>query len=293
MLIWWPYAQVSPIRNPIKALQMMGRFPDNIGMLFEGRNISSLDVPWHYASKYFLITMPEFLLFALAAGIVVAGMAVYRCAKGRARCDHFIEYTLLVICVVLPVAYAAISGASLYDGYRHFLFTLPPLAVLAAAAITGTIQRSRSKLVRAVLLAAIILSLVITAVDYAQLHPYQFVFFNRVFGGGLARAARSYETDYWGSSYKEGVAWLVENYKLPEDGTRPKVGSCGDALSTAYYLPGDRFQYTGYPDADGPVQPDILLATTRWGCDKLLDGKIIHVVERQGAPLLYIKEIGQ
>ena len=47
-----------------------------------------------------------------------------------------------------------------------------------------------------------------TLVDVARLHPYEYAYFNRSFGG-LPAAAGRFETDYWGVAYKEGFEWLV------------------------------------------------------------------------------------
>ncbi|MHC4565610.1 MAG: hypothetical protein ACYTE3_07595, partial [Planctomycetota bacterium] len=127
------------------------------------------------------------------------------------------------------------------------------------------------------------------------LHPYQYVYFNRMLGKGLGNAAKSFETEYWGSSYKEGVEWLVNNYGDENKDRKVKVVSCLYALSTSYYLPEDRFEYLGTFD-DGKeipegAKPDIFLATTRWQGHKRLEGKVLHEVSRKNVPLLYIIEV--
>lgn len=140
---------------------------------------------------------------------------------------------------------------------------------------------------------AIIASVAITLVDMEQLHPHQYIYFNRIFGKGVAEAAKSFETDYWGNSYKEGVEWIVHNYKGYGDGRKIKVGSCLYSLSTSYFLPKDRFEYVGSFDKGQMISdhPDLFLATTRWNCHKNLGGRILHVIQRKGAPLLYIIEV--
>jgi hypothetical protein len=37
--------------------------------------------------------------------------------------------------------------------------------------------------------------------------------------------------------------------------------------------------------------PDIYLGITRWQCHKVFDGKLLHIVQRKGTPLLYIIEV--
>ncbi len=291
MLISWPYAQVDPLRNPIRALRVEAQFPHVIPMLFEGKTVAFPHIPWYYVGKWFLITIPEFFLLALVVAALLAGAATYRAVRRRGRANQFIEYALLLISVVLPVAFAAATHANVYDGLRHFLFILPPLAVLAAAGIVKLIQQPRLRVIAVAVSAAILLSMVLTIVDMARLHPYEAIFFNRLFGRGVAEAARTFETDYWGNSYKEGAEWIVENYPAPAGEGRVKVASCSSPLSTEYYLPVDRFEYVGSYDFEVSDRPDLFLATTRWGCDKNLDGRIVHVVTRMGVPILYVKEI--
>jgi hypothetical protein len=291
MLVWWPYAQVDPIRNPLRALRVEAQFPHIIPMLFEGKTIAYPDIPWYYVGKWFLITIPEFFLIALVVAASLAGAAIYRAARKRGGGKQFIEYALLLISIVLPVVFAAATHANVYDGLRHFLFILPPLAVLAAAAIVKLVGQPRTRVISVAVSAAVLLSMVLTIVDMARLHPYETIFFNRLFGRGVAEAARAFETDYWGNSYKEGVEWIVENYQAPAGMGRVKVASCSSPLSTEYYLPVDRFEYVGSYDFEVSDRPDLFLATTRWDCDKNLDGRIVHIVTRMGAPILYVKEI--
>jgi hypothetical protein len=126
--------------------------------------------------------------------------------------------------------------------------------------------------------------------DMVRLHPYQSVFFNRLFGGGLAGAAEKYETDYWGASYKEGIEALVKHYR--PRGTSPikVMVNCGDPSQVGYWLLKDvqarhRFavDQTGYPD--------IILTTNRPYCQDVSgEGRLLFTVKRFDTPLLHIYE---
>ena len=292
MLIWWPYAQADPLRNPARALEVMMRFPQEFTMLFGGRQVSSLHLPWDYLFKWFLISMPEFLLLALAVGLPLGGMAVIRVVRARHTPERSGTYGLLLISLLLPVSLVVFGRTPVYDGLRHVLFLLPIVAVLAAASLTSLVERSPSKWLTWGIGTVIAVSLITTAVDCIQLHPYESLHINRVFGGGLAQAYKKYETDYWGISLREGAIWLVGNYPQPADGRKVSVASCGGPGSASYYLPPDRFEFLGPPEALAGAVPDVFLGLPRWGCDQLLSGAILHTVMRQGAPLLFIKQIG-
>ena len=85
----------------------------------------------------------------------------------------------------------------------------------------------------------------------------------------------------------------MQNYTPSFLNRKIKVASCSYFLSTSYYLPQERFEYIGSYEKGPKVtgKPDVFLATTRWNCDQRVEGKVIHVVERQHTPLLFIKEV--
>jgi hypothetical protein len=123
-----------------------------------------------------------------------------------------------------------------------------------------------------------------------RLHPYQTVYFNRIPAGGLAEAAKKYETDYWGNSYREGIEWVIQNYHPPLD-RKIRVMNAAEVFQTGYYLEKtqelrDRFEMV-------EAGPDIFLSTTRWDLHKTYTGKILHTVVRDDTPLLYVIEVSK
>lgn len=295
MLIWWPAAQARPFIQPARALWRTTHFEYPINIFFEGKVISNIDIPWYYMSKWFLITLPEFYFIALAVGLVLVGISVVQRRKGLYYGEQTLGILILLISAALPIAYTVLTNPTEYDGMRHFLFVVPPLAVIAGISVAKLVERVSFPFVSIAVIVAILASVAMTVVDMWQLHPHQYIFFNRLFGKGVAQAAKSYETDYWGNSYKEGVEWIVRNYKADGIHRRVKVASCLYSLSTSYFLPEDRFEYVGSYSSGRMIshdeQPDLLLATTRWNCHKILSGKVLHTITRKGAPLLYIIEV--
>ncbi len=297
MLLFWPAAQVDPLRHPLRSLWRATHFEYPFKVFFDGEFILNSDLPWYYLLKWFWITLPEFYFVALAAGLFLTGRFIWRFRQKAtpSNPNQLLGSVILLTAALFPLAYAAVTTPVDYDGIRHFLFVVPLLAVIAAVSVAGLAERRVPVPVLVAVVAVILASAGVTAVDMIQLHPSQYIYFNRSFGGGVAQAAQSFETDYWGNSFKEGVEWVVKNYKNHSGDRRIKVASCLYSLSTSYFLPADRFEYVGsFHDGqripDG-VKPDLFLATSRWGCDKTLPGEIIHTVSRQGAPLLYVIEV--
>ncbi|HKU36913.1 MAG TPA: hypothetical protein VJR89_02165, partial [Polyangiales bacterium] len=117
------------------------------------------------------------------------------------------------------------------------------------------------------------------------------VYFNRS-SGGLRKQYRKFETDYWSVSYREGLEWIVRE-RLAEVPPRPH------RVTTCDYSGNERVQYyvEQWPDAPARVRitggyqdADLFLSVRRYGChrDK---GRVLHVVRRQGVPLLYVHRV--
>jgi 4-amino-4-deoxy-L-arabinose transferase-like glycosyltransferase len=297
MLMWWPAAQVRPIIQPLKGLWYATHFEYPIDMYFEGANISNKDLPWYYVLKWFFITMPEFYFFAFAAGMIISIKTILkqRVKFNTLDKDRALGIFIILFGILFPIGYTTLTQPVDYDGIRHFLFIVPLLAVIAALSVTRILLKTGHSIFSMVLLILIFSSATATAIDMIQLHPYQYIYFNRIFGKGVTEAAKSFETDYWGNSYKEGVEWIVKNYRNPDENKKVKVASCLYSLSTSYFLPNDRFEYLGtYHDGKRipeNAQPDLFLASTRWGGHKYHTGKVLHIVSRKNVPLLYIIEV--
>lgn len=287
MLAFWPWAQLSPIARPIQATAAATRFVWIGEMLFDGRKVWSNDLPWSYLPTWFAVTLPEAFLLALAAGAVVAARSLAARAVGRRAA---LDAAFLAFCALFPIGAAIATRPVMYDAHRQFLFVLPPLAVLAGWGLVSLLsERSLPRAVRAAAGLAAAAGAAVTVADMVQIHPYQTVYFNRLIAGGLPAASARFETDYWGSSYREGVEEVVRRYRAP--GPRPvTVANCSVSHLTAYWL-------SRLPEAAGRFvnvrpeeDPDLFLATTRDGCHRQVGVRTLHVVERKGTPLLYVLE---
>jgi hypothetical protein len=285
MVAFWPWAQQAPLTRPIEGIRAATRFPWDSTVFFDGRFVRSTELPWSYLPTWFAVSLPEAYLVAAAAG---GGALAAILLRRRQPLDAWrsLSTAVVALAVVFPVAAAIAIRAVLYDAQRHFLFVLPPLAVLAGLGVARALEIA-GPVLRAALAGALLFSAGLTLVDMVELHPYQSVYFNRLVAGGLQRASARFETDYWGASYREGVEWLVANYR-PAAPRRITVANCSDPHQTGYWLEripgGERFVNVRPED-----EPDVFLATTRFDCHKVV-GRVLHVVERQGTPLLYVIE---
>jgi hypothetical protein len=184
--------------------------------------------------------------------------------------------------VVFPIVYAIGVKAVLFNGMRHFIFVLPPIAVAAALvldrALTGLSRLPYRRPIYAAL-AFYGLSHVTTMV---LLHPDQYIYYN-AFVGGVDGAQRNFKLDYWANSYAEAVrgleTYLRKQYGAEFEEREFTVAVCGPPISAAYYFP-DNFRFMYRRET-----AQFFIAFTKDNCDRKLPGRPIYRVRRMGALL--------
>jgi hypothetical protein len=318
MLLWWPWAQVSPISHPLEAIEAASHFPHAGRLLFNGRIYSSNDLPWTYLPVWLIISLPEFYFIFMTIGII---LILYSLLPSKRTHVHSgsgigdgVTIGVLTLALIGPILAVVTIRPILYDGMRHFLFLLPVLAVLSGAAFSKFLHLKINSLVQRVTVGVIALSMGLTAYDMVDLHPYQTIYFNRLVAGGLPAAYSRFETDYWGSSYKEGALWLLKSHHAAS-ANAIKVGvNCGHPTQIGYYLNKDRYidrarqlikwvrvdpearkmpprkKHEGalFEVVSKPEDADIVMSTTRHQCHTTVEGEVLHTVRRKNVPILYV-----
>jgi hypothetical protein len=290
MLVCWPWAQQHPLMNPVLALGEFSNFPQKVEVLFDGTNYMSTDLPWYYVPLYFGVQLPEFLLFLLAASVVLLPLT-WR---------HFMlvqkqGYALILLMIGFPVLYAMLRHPALYDNVRHFLFAVPLMCVMAALAarngfvwcVAQFLRPMPRRLIAASLYVFAALLLSSQIVIMTRLHPYEYIYDN-IFTGGVQGAYGRFSSDYWGSSFKE-AAQQIQDLVAREGGVPPgkiyKIAICGPWDAAMIYLPPD------YEPVVANEPAEFFLATTRWMCQDMRPGKEVIRIQRLGVPLAIVKDL--
>jgi hypothetical protein len=281
MLLFWPWAQTDPIDNPLRALEFFSHQTFPFNTLFDGRFIPATDLPWTYLPGYIVIALPELILVLLLCAPIVAAVAVVRRGR-RVKREEALTGLALGIGIVFPIAYAITIKAVLFDGMRHFLFVLPPIAVAAAVIADKGLGWLSSFPYRRPVWALLALYGFAHVAIMAMLHPDQYVYYN-AFVGGVEGAQHKFKLDYWANSYSEAVHGL-EDYLRTEYGADFEdreftVAVCGPPISADYYFP-PNFRFTRRV-----TEADFFIAFTKDNCDRSLPGRPVYRVERMGALL--------
>lgn len=294
MLLAWPWAQHDPLRRPFVTLTHMSSYSlHRRRMPFGGEDILNTEIGWDYLPTYFGLQLPELVLLAGLLGSAVAVLVLLTRGHQHRYLLPALALLTLGMATWLPPIYAIVRGSVLYDGYRHFLFVVPPLTVIAALAIDLAAAHLRARLGRAgvaVVAAVVAASCLDLTATMVRLHPHEYVYFNRLIGG-LRGAQGHYDTDYYGNTFKEALGglqrWLWRNEPATYLDTIYSFGGCISAATASRYVPPNIRHHR----RRGP-RPDFHVGYTRGHCDRRFPfAPVIVAVERDGARLNVVKDL--
>ena len=234
-IVLWPFAMQDPIANSIESFKLMSQFDVQLRQLFEGEMMMSGALPWYYTPKFMLMTIPI---------AVIVGWLLYPFFGGF-RKERRLESIMIYFCFIFPVCWIVITGANVYGGWRHSLFTYPPMAIAAGlgfdAFAVWLADKSKKRWMEAIGVALPLLLMLPPALHTVRNHPYEYVYFNEL-SGGVKKAFGHYELDYYYHSMREATEWVMANAEPREDGEKTVIGSW-HIESTKYFLHGDTTKF--------------------------------------------------
>ena len=222
LFISLPYLWGDPAGRLAEMVAVLADHPSFFNKAFRGEMFSSAALPWDYLPHWFAISQPPVTLLLGLLGLGTLGLAaggVFRrgagakpgVAWGAAELRFGI---LLAACFALPLVAFVLLRPTAYNGWRHFYFLHGPFCLLATFALMGLRQLSARGLRRrwlggaAVALTAA--GLGAAAVEMAQIHPHQYLYFNffvdRKTPEGLGKR---YAMDYWQIRWRQGYEYAL------------------------------------------------------------------------------------
>lgn len=284
MALIWPWSVVDPL-NPVKALLYFSHFFEKPWReIFDGAFILVPDMPRRYLPQLLLLTMPEILTTLAIMG--AAGVIVAMCNE-RLTIQRRAGLLIVVVAALFPIALTVALRPAMYNGIRHFLFVVPPMAVLGGLA-GGWLVRHLGRwqpIAGAAAAVAIAAGCLAPVVAMERLHPYEYVYFNEL-AGGVRGARDRYMLDYWGLSFKQATEALRD--KLAQDpalaGRRWHVATCGP------HPPAKLGLARGFQVDWDPKGADFALMLGEYYCQRL-DAPVYVDIVRDGVSFARVYDI--
>ena len=285
MALVWPWAAVDP-RNPFRALEYFSRFFEKPwSELFAGAVIPVTDMPRSYVPMLLALKLPE--IFS-ALGLIGAARALVLTARKDIPARRRAAFLLVALAAFLPTVTAVVLRPAMYNGVRHFVFVLPPLAILGGLAAAWLVDAVRGMSFMPVgACFAFALGLAVPVIGMGRLHPYEYTYFNWL-SGGVKEARGRYMLDYWGLSLKQAsqalLARLAEAGESRPGDRRWRVAVCGPHRSPQVEL-GSDFRTTWDPRG-----ADFALMLGEFYC-RTFDAPLLAQVTRAGVVYARVYDI--
>jgi hypothetical protein len=291
MVAFWPWAMLDPLRNPFRAAGRFARFWEDMLLFYGGQLLPAREVSRFYLPNWFALTLPELYLVAFVLGAIALALLWRRGPLGPEARRKLLQTGWLASIPALLVTGVVVDRMPLYDGLRHFLFLVPLLAVLAGVAVAAFLRSPVRRLVKRAGLAVLAAACLLTAVDMVRLHPYEAVYFNRLWAGGMKAGIDRYEGDYWCLTYKEGCEWLLRRFAGARCQEKIRVAGYSVLQQIDHYLEKTEEGRRLFAPVLANGHPNYVLATTRFQDHLRTPGKPVFTVAREGATLLYLFEV--
>jgi hypothetical protein len=238
VVAFWPYLWAAPVAHFAEALANMSHFRWSGEMLYRGHIISTTHpLPWHYPLVWLGLTTPLLYLAGLALALGLLVRQVVRRGGWLFATESEWQDLLFWGAGAGPFVAVIILHSVLYDGWRQLYFAYPPLLLLALRGLVaawhwqppGLVPRAGWQGALALGVGACLAS---TAATITQLHPLQNLYFNALAG---AHPEQRYEFDYWGLSFRQGLAWVLRHDSRPHIVVSTNLGATD--VTNSYLLP--------------------------------------------------------
>ncbi|MCJ7433961.1 MAG: hypothetical protein MUO77_10785 [Anaerolineales bacterium] len=195
LFVTWPFLWQAPIQNLFEVLYFFSDNPTELRLLFRGEIYTADNLPLRYLPTLLAITLTEPVWPLAIAGFFIS------IRRWQLKTIEWKTLLPVLLWFIIPLIYVFIRRPAMYDSFRHSLYILPPVFVLAGIALDAIFRRVSMPYIKITLIGLLILPAIWADI---QLHPYQYTYYNQ-FVGGTGEASYNYETDYWSTCYKDAA----------------------------------------------------------------------------------------
>ena len=207
IFVFWP-PWTNPIKSIVDIFLVLKQYPFSGENFILGKYVSRFDLPWYYVPLWIGVTTPLSFILFFFIGIWKNCHHLFKELTENILIDNFMAAGFLA-----PILSVIFFGSTLYGGWRHMFFIYPFIAyfMIKGFIFTSDWIYSYFKLKKdhiVLFLGVIVFSPTILSI--IKTHPNQSVYFNILAGKD---PMLSYEGDAWGTSYRQGLEWIVQNDK--------------------------------------------------------------------------------
>lgn len=201
----------KPFKGLTEMLTDFSHYAGGGNVVFMGKVMENTEIPWYYVPVWILISVPIWYNIILVVTGGISGSKMICAVRNKQLIEKLVKYRYLLWAVMLffiPWFGIAILGSTLYNGWRHCYFMLPPMILASLFGIQKLMREKKTAICTGIFIAA---GLMIQCGWIIKNHPYEMVYFNEA---GRNYAAE-FDRDYWHLS--ELQAWKYISQKDDSD----------------------------------------------------------------------------
>jgi hypothetical protein len=229
-ILLWPWLWESPWKRVNIAFENLSHFRWESDVLYQGEQVLSTELPWHYALVWIGITTPLAYLMAFGFSLPLLLARLLKSFPQVWRTENNRLDLLFAAWLAGPLLAVIVVHSVLYDGWRHLYFIYPAMILLAVGGLEQLWYWSRTtqtKWLRGLAVTILVLFVLGTGEPIWRIvrdHPNQQVYFNGLLSP--REIENGFERDYWALSLRQGLEWILKN----DSASKIKVGGELDEL---------------------------------------------------------------
>ncbi len=260
-IVSWPWLWQDPAGHFRIALSNMSKFRWDNNILMNGDFVRASAVGWKYLPQWFGLTTPVIYFLLGIVGFVYLILRFFRKPLDFIRQTNDRNQLIYLICFAGPVMAVIILHSVLYDGWRQMYFIYPAFLLLAVYGLSSLMSARifSGDLPKVAVSIMLIVSFTGTGFTMIKSHPFEDVYFNFLLSKKHQYLRKTFELDYWGTSFKQALEYIVARDRSPV--LKIKVANLPGEYNSYILKPEDRRRIQ-YVEADD--QADYFITDYRW-----------------------------
>ena len=217
VIITWPWLWDDPAGRFGIAFSNMSKFRWDNNILMNGSFVRASAVGWTYLPRWFGLTTPIVYIILGFTGIIFLIFCFIQKPLEFLRSSPQRNQLIFLACFAGPVLAVIVLHSVLYDGWRQMYFIYPAFILLVIYGFSSILKSNifSGDLPKIIISAILILSFAGTAFTMIRSHPFEDVYFNILLKKKDQYLRKTFELDYWGTSYKQALEYIVSHDLSP------------------------------------------------------------------------------
>jgi hypothetical protein len=261
VVLSWPWLWEDPAGRFRIAFSNMSKFRWDNNILMNGTFVKASAVDWKYLPQWFGLTTPVIYLLLGITGFIFLAFRFFRKPLDFIGQTNARNQMIYLACFVGPIMAVILLHSVLYDGWRQMYFIYPAFLLLAIYGLSSILKARffSGDLPKVIVLILLIASFAGICFTMIKSHPFEDVYFNILLSKKDQYLRKTFELDYWGTSYKQALEDIVARDRSPV--LKIKVANLPGEYNSYILKPEDRKRIR-YVETDD--QADYFITDYRW-----------------------------